>query len=134
MSLYEHFEAAGDVENFLIPDIRKVQGGLENSYADAVKTSDKALAAMLEGGDSDGYANAVNTMGASIAKNATDAYRDLAGYLFVKYMDGNVKKTDENGDFIKSEYGLPVYPTFPGYDKRYYEQIVKESGDHFLIK
>lgn len=118
----------------MIPDIRKVQGGLENSYADAVKTSDKALAAMLEGGDSNGYANAVNTMGASIAKNATDAYRDLAGYLFVKYMDGNVKKTDENGDFIKSEYGLPVYPTFPGYDKRYYEQIVKESGDHFLVK
>ena len=118
----------------MIPDIRKVQGGLENSYADAVKTSDKALAAMLEGGDSNGYANAVNTMGASIAKIATDAYRDLAGYLFVKYMDGNVKKTDENGDFIKSEYGLPVYPTFPGYDKRYYEQIVKESGNHFLIK
>ena len=48
-------------------------------------------------------------------------------------MDGNVKKTDENGNFIKSEDGMPVYPTFPGYDKRYYEEIVKSTGEHFLI-
>ncbi len=30
---------------------------------------------------------------------------------------------------------MPVYPEFPGYnDKRYYENIVKEAGDHFLVK
>ena len=49
-------------------------------------------------------------------------------------MDGNRKKTDADGNFIKSQYGVPVYPEFPGYDKKYYENIVKESGDHFLIK
>ena len=49
-------------------------------------------------------------------------------------MDGNMKKTDADGKFIKSEYGLPVYPEFPGYDQKYYDNIVKETGDHFLIK
>ena len=81
-----------------------------------------------------GYRAKVNKEGADIARGATEAYLELAKYLFVKCMDGNLKKTDENGNFIKSEYGLPVYPSFPGYDKKYYENIVKESGDHFLIK
>ena len=48
-------------------------------------------------------------------------------------MDGNAKKTDEKGDFKITEYGIPEYPSFPGYDKKYYENIVKETGDHFLI-
>ncbi len=83
----------------------------------------------------DAYRAAVNAEGAEVAAAATEAYRNLAGYLFVKFMDGNRKKTDENGNFIKSEYDMPVYPEFPGYnDKRYYENIVKEAGDHFLVK
>ena len=68
-----------------------------------------------------------------MAKEATDSYRDLAQYLLVKFMDGNMKKTDADGNFIKSEYNMPVYPSFPGYDKKYYENIVRETGDHFLI-
>lgn len=118
----------------MIPDIRKVQSRLENGFRDSRGAFEDALSVKVRGNDMDGYRKAVNDEAARVAKEATDSYRDLAGYLFVKYMDGNVKKTDENGDFIKSEYGTPVYPTFPGYDKRYYENIVKESGDHFLIK
>lgn len=118
----------------MIPDIRKVQGRLEKGFRESRAVRDNELKAKVEAGDKEGYLKAVNAEGASIAKEATDAYRDLAGYLFVKYMDGNVKKTDEEGRFIKSEYGLPVYPTFPGYDKRYYENIVKETGDRFLLK
>lgn len=117
----------------MIPDIRKVQNRLENKYRDSRVDKDKELEALVKSGDMEGYRKAVNTEGAAIAKEATDDYRDLAIYLFVKYMDGNKKKTDENGNFIFTEYGLPEYPTFPGYDKKYYENIVKETGDHFLI-
>ena len=117
----------------MIPDIRKVQEGLEKGFFKQVPESDTELAAAVEAGDMEVYRNVANRLGADAAKKATDSYRDLAGYLVVKFMDGNRKKTDENGNFIKSEYGVPVYPEFPGYDKRYYENIVKESGDHFLI-
>lgn len=118
----------------MIPDIRKVQQGLEKGFQESRPEVEKQLVGLVEAGNLAGYREAVNKEGASVAKNATDSYRDLAGYLFVKFMDGNQKKTDEDGYFIKSEYGLPVYPTFPGYDKKYYENIVKETGDHFLIK
>ena len=117
----------------MIPDIRKVQEGLEKGFFKQVPESDTELAAAVQAGDMEVYRNVANRLGADAAKKATDSYRDLAGYLFVKFMDGNRKKTDENGNFIKSEYGVPVYPEFPGYDKRYYENIVKESVDHFLI-
>lgn len=120
--------------NMMIPDIRKVQNKLEKGFFEQVKANDPKLKAMVEAGDMDAYRNAVNALGAQDAKEATDRYRDLAVYLFVKFMDGNRKKTDADGNFIKSQYGVPVYPEFPGYDKKYYENIVKESGDHFLIK
>lgn len=120
--------------DMMIPDIRKVQNKLEKGFFEQVKANDPKLKAMVEAGDMDAYRNAVNALGAQDAKEATDRYRDLAVYLFVKFMDGNRKKTDSDGNFIKSQYGVPVYPEFPGYDKKYYENIVKESGDHFLIK
>lgn len=120
--------------DMMIPDIRKVQNKLEKGFFKQVKANDPKLKAMIEAGDMDAYRNAVNALGAQDAKEATDRYRDLAVYLFVKFMDGNRKKTDADGNFIKSQYGVPVYPEFPGYDKKYYENIVKESGDHFLIK
>ena len=120
--------------DMMIPDIRKVQNKLEKGFFEQVKANDPKLKALVEAGDMDAYRNAVNALGAQDAKEATDRYRDLAVYLFVKFMDGNRKKTDADGNFIKSQYGVPVYPEFPGYDKKYYENIVKESGDHFLIK
>ena len=118
----------------MIPDIRKVQKGLEDKYQSSRASREAELTKLAEAGDMAALQKEVNAEGAAIAKEATDAYRDLGQYLFVKFMDGNMKKTDENGNFIKSEYGLPVYPTFPGYDKKYYENIVRESGDHFLVK
>ena len=93
----------------MIPDIRKVQEGLEKGFFKQVPESDTELAAAVEAGDMEVYRNVANRLGADAAKKATDSYRDLAGYLFVKFMDGNRKKTDENGNFIKSEYGVPVY-------------------------
>ncbi len=117
----------------MIPDIRKVQNRLEDKFRDSRPDRDKELAAMVKAGQMAAYSKAVNAEGAAVAKEATDDYRDLAIYLFVKYMDGNMKKTDADGNFQKSEYGLPLYPSFPGYDKKYYENIVKETGDHFRL-
>lgn len=119
--------------DLMIPDIRKVQEGLENRFISSRPEVEAEYVALVEKGDMPALVAAVNAEGAQIAKDATDAYRDLAQFLFVRFMDGNMKKVDENGKFKYSEHGLPVYPDFPGYDQRYYEQIVKESGDHFLV-
>lgn len=117
----------------MIPDIRKVQGALEGKFQSTRAAKEAELSAMAAAGDMAALTAAVNKEGAEIAKEATDAYRDLGTYLLVKYMDGNRKKTDKDGKFIYTEYGLPASPEFPGYtDKGYYEEIVRKTGDHFL--
>ncbi|MDE7381984.1 MAG: C69 family dipeptidase [Muribaculaceae bacterium] len=120
--------------DLMIPDIRKVQKRLEEKYQKTRAPKEEQLVELINNGDKEALIKEVNFEGSAIAKEATDAYRDLAQYLLVRFMDGNMKKVDENGNFIFNENGLPVYPEFPGYDKRYYENIVKEKGDHFLVR
>jgi hypothetical protein len=48
-------------------------------------------------------------------------------------MDGNIKKTDENNEFIRSEYGMPIYPNFGGYDERYFRSIVNDAGERLRV-
>lgn len=120
--------------DLMIPDIRKIQNGLEDKYRTSRAESDALLAPLAEAGFLGELTTVVNRQAASIAKEATDSYRNLAEYLLVKFIDGNVKKQNEDGSFKRNAYGLPASPDWPGYDKRYYENIVKETGDHFLIK
>ncbi len=120
--------------DLMIPDIRKVQNGLEEKYRDSREASEAQLLPLAEAGMMGQLTTYVNIEAAAIAKEATDCYRNLAEFLMVKFLDGNVKKQNEDGSFKRNPYGLPASPEWPGYDKKYYENIVKETGDHFLIK
>jgi dipeptidase len=119
--------------DLMIPDIRKVQGNLESNFIAFTPQFDDYLMQLYIANELDKLNSEVNSAGAEVAKRATDAYRELAQYLFVKFMDGNMKKTDENGNFMYSKDGMPLSPKFPGYNKEYYENIVNSTGDHFLL-
>lgn len=115
----------------MIPDIRRVQTALEDSIATDVQVAIQQLPEF----DDEFQAQLTQDLADIWAKKATDSYRRLAEYLFVKFMDGNIKKTDADGNFIKDEYGTPVYPDFGGYDDpRYFRNIVRETGDHLRVR
>lgn len=65
------------------------------------------------------------------ANKATAAFFALNDFLSVKFLDGNVKRQNEDGSFQRSATGMPVTPHFPGYNQRYYRQILNETGDKF---
>lgn len=119
--------------DLMIPEIRKVQRGLEDGFIAERPAKDAELTALYEAGDMAGLQKAVNADGAAVAKKATDSYSDLAKYLLVRYLDGNRKKLNPDGTFKRSETGMPVSPDFPGYNKAYYENIVRQTGNHFLV-
>lgn len=119
--------------DLMIPNIRRVQGKIEQDL-EATRAAKEAEYVALAASDPAALTSRLNADGASIAKDVTDSYRDLATFLLVRFMDGNRKKVDDNHRFIYSEDGMPVYPEFPGYDKTYYENIVRTTGDHFLDK
>lgn len=117
----------------MIPDIRRVQGGLEEGFIASRQGKDAELMALYEAGDMDGLRKAVNADAANVAKTATDTYSDLAKYLLVRFLDGNRKKVNPDHSFKRTATGMPASPDFPGYNKAYYENIVRQTGDHFLL-
>lgn len=118
----------------MIDDIRKVQGALEEKFLSTREEKEKEMLALYDAGDLDGLEKCVNLEGAMIAKEATDAYRDLAYFLMIRYLDGNRRKLDENGKFARNRYGKPLSPDFIGYPQEFYEDIVNKTGDRLLLE
>ncbi len=115
----------------MIPDIRRVQKGLEDSIAVDVN---KAIVELPAFDREDAVALTNDLLGIWAAK-ATDSYRDLATFLFVKFMDGNIKKQNPDGSFMRTPEGIPAYPAFGGYDDpRYFENIARTTGDRLKVK
>lgn len=118
--------------DLMIPDIRKVQSELETKYLTSRKEKEAELLKLHASGDVEALEKAVNEEGAAIAREATDRYRDLAQFLMIRYLDGNRKKLDENGNFKRNPYGRAVSPDYPGYNQDYYDNIARTTGDHLL--
>jgi len=115
----------------MIPDIRKVQGDLENAMVQEIRTLENAdvmknpqLAAAT-----------VQEVADRWAAKATVDYKKLGDFLFVKFMDGNIKKQDDQGKFLYTDEGLPAAPKYGGYDNpKYFESIVRDAGSRLEVK
>lgn len=118
--------------DLMIPDIRRVQGALEDTLEASRAETEKQYTDMALSGDNAALSSRLNADAAAIAADVTDRYRDLARFLLVRFLDGNRKKVDEKNNFIYTPDGMPERPDFPGYNKDYYEEIVRRTGDHFL--
>ena len=65
-------------------------------------------------------------------------WKTLDNYLLVHYSDGNIEKKQGNHDnfvreLFKNEFDIPAIQQ-PGYSKKYYESIVKDTGDKLKMK
>ena len=113
----------------MIPDIRRVQGELENELSTRVAGLDSELA----GKDLAAASVHLNNLTDVAAENVTKRYKDLGDYLFVKFLDGNIKK-EKDGQFERSADGMPVQPTFGGYNERYFRSIVNDAGERLKVR
>ncbi len=112
----------------MIPDIRAVQGQLEDAMTADVAAAQTAVAAMP-------YAEAAAQLQGLTdhwAQKVTSDYKTLGDYLLVKYLDGNIK-AEENGAFKRTPTGMPATPKFGGYNDRYFRSIVNETGDRLKV-
>lgn len=114
----------------MIPDIRAVQRPMEAEIEREVET----LRQEIGGLDPDVAVKLLNEHSADRSKTYTESYRKLGEYLFVKYLDGNIKK-ERDGKFARTETGMPESPVFGGYDERYYRSIANdpESGERLKL-
>ena len=113
----------------MIVDIRMVQSVLENRFQEEVAQND---ARMKNETDAAALVAFANQFSNSRAETMFNAWKKLSEYLLVKYMDGNVKKTNANGNFITTPYGadrieMPEWPPYPDF---WYRKIVEDCGEN----
>ncbi len=114
----------------MIGDIRKTQSLIEKTFNKQQKTIDQT-ALEYYNTNPERAIDFLTRYSLDAANFSTTTWRELGEYLMVKFLDGNVKR-EENGKFKYNEYGLPDSPHFPGYSLEYYEEIVRQKGEHFL--
>lgn len=70
------------------------------------------------------------------AQSQFEAWVKLEQDLLVKYMDGNVKVQDENGQFVASKYnaGTPDGLQHPDYTDKWKEAVAKDHGSVIEVK
>lgn len=115
----------------MFPDLKERRDSYEESVMSAMSLNegvwptmdDQELAKKNFAGFSATWANLMMTY-----------WNDLYKYLVVKHLDMAVKKVDDKGNFLKTTDGLSQPPARPGYPEAYRQQIVKETGDKYLMK
>ena len=113
--------------SMMFPSLQQVRDSLDQSYFHLQKeVEDKALT--LDGKARVDYLTAYT---AEKADEMLARWRQLATYLIVKYNDMISKPEDENGQFIRTPYGLGATVKRPGYSERYAREIIKNTGKRY---
>lgn len=121
--------------NLLAPEIRKVGDEHEISAIERIPAIDAAALALYK--ESAQKAREFLTdYSISTAQNLFTKWQALDNYLLVKYIDGNVKKQDENGCFLNNGYSksIPEFPNQPGYSEKWKRAVKEDAGEKLMEK
>lgn len=63
------------------------------------------------------------------AQNLWEKWSNLDDYLMVKYIDGNIKKQDAEGNFLNNGHhpSQPAFPDQPGYSEKFLRAIAEDN-------
>ena len=119
----------------MMADVRRVRDALEDRF-DQQQDSIDAQAALLMQTSLANVSRFLTAYSAHESNAATAQYKDLALYLLVKYMDGNVKRElpGQPGVFERTPYGVAASPEHPAYSEDFYRAIVRQRGDALRMK
>lgn len=115
-----------------IKDIQKVQKELEDNFERFVPLIDQAAKEIYKDHGPDEARRFLSIYSVNEANHITARWEKLWQYLLVKYLDGNIKR-EKDGQFERTETGMPPYPIFPEYPEWWYRVIIENTGDHFRV-
>ena len=119
--------------DLMSPDIEAVRKELFDRWDQQEKEIDAEAVALVEAGKLQEATDYLTNYSCAEADNATLRYQDLAIYLLVKYLDGNVK-VEKDGKFERTQWGLPESPKHPKYSDDFYRAIVNQKGESIKVK
>lgn len=114
----------------LFPEVKSARERLEQDYASLQASVEAEAAAMPQ----DKAVKHLTAYSHRTAQGMMDVWNQLAQTLIVKYNDMAVKRTDDQGRYLKTPGGNQRPVLRPGYPTTYRKRIVEETGDRFLSK
>lgn len=115
--------------NAIHPEIEKVQNKFETDFITLTPAVDAGAKALIES-DKDAAIAYLTSYSNSVGADVFQTWKSLYNYLFVKYMDGNIKTKREIPEgYI---YYAPEVSQ-PGYGEASYELIIEKTGDQFKM-
>ena len=118
--------------SLMFPTLKEVRDSLDNSYF-AAQTGVEKKAQELYAQNPQAAVKYLNDYSVEKAQQMLARWNQLFEFMVVKYNDMIIKPTDKNGTFEKTQYGLGARPARPGYPEKYAKELVKQSGDKFLV-
>ena len=118
--------------SLMFPTLKEVRDSLDNSYF-AAQASVEKKAQELYAQNPQAAVKYLNDYSVEKAQQMLARWNQLFEFMVVKYNDMIIKPTDKNGTFEKTQYGLGARPVRPGYPEKYAKELVKQSGDKFLV-
>lgn len=118
--------------SLMFPTLKEVRDSLDNSYF-AAQAGVEKKAQELYAQNPQAAVKYLNDYSVEKAQQMLARWNQLFEFLVVKYNDMIIKPTDKNGTFEKTPYGLGATPVRPGYPEKFAKQLVKQSGDKFLV-
>jgi len=116
----------------MIPDVLKVQKSLEDKFIAYTPSVDMAAQSLWNSGKKTEALQFLTDYSVSQSNGMTSEWKKLSQYLFVKFIDGNIKK-EKDGAFERTETGMPPSPNQPGYPDWWKKVIVDGTGDHLKM-
>ena len=118
--------------SLMFPTLKEVRDSLDNSYF-AAQAGVEKKAQELYTQNPQAAVKYLNDYSVEKAQQMLARWNQLFEFMVVKYNDMIIKPTDKNGTFKKTPYGLGATPVRPAYPEKFAKQLVKQSGDKFLV-
>ena len=118
--------------SLMFPTLKEVRDSLDNSYF-AAQAGVEKKAQELYAQNPQAAVKYLHDYSVEKAQQMLGRWNQLFEFMVVKYNDMIIKPTDKNGTFKKTPYGLGATPVRPGYPEKFAKQLVKQSGDKFLV-
>ena len=110
--------------SMMIGDLRAAQKELEDYYFADQDSVLIAIKGMMPA-ERQGY---LNKKSIAYTERMMQRWDKLAKYMIVKYNDQIIRRTDENGQFLRWGYETP------GYDQQFIDAVGKSTGDRYRLK
>jgi dipeptidase len=119
--------------NLIHPEIETYQQQLENKFTSEVEIVDKQALARYNQNQASAL-NYLTEYSVSTGNKLVSDWKIFYQYLFMKYMDGNVKNT-EGRKLLDNGNGknIPKAPSQPGYGKEWERIMIQGTGDRLKV-